>query len=80
MVNRNGGADDTCIGSGDYGPGVLDNALHDPSYLNQALGSEIFRAAGVPAARVAFAVRVAASSAGRALSSGSKGSAVTGPS
>ena len=38
-----------------HGRVVLDNALHDPSYLNQALGSEIFRAAGVPAARVTFA-------------------------
>lgn len=38
-----------------HGRVVLDNALHDPSYLNQAIGSEVFRAAGVPAARVTFA-------------------------
>jgi spore coat protein H len=34
---------------------VLDNAGHDPTYLSQALGGEIFRAAGVPAAKVTFA-------------------------
>ena len=34
---------------------ALNNALEDSSYLSEAIGGEIFRAAGVPAARVTFA-------------------------
>lgn len=34
---------------------LLDNAAHDPSYLCEALGGELFREAGVPAARCTFA-------------------------
>ena len=34
----------------------LNNSVEDPSYLNEYLGGEIFRAAGVPAPRVAFAL------------------------
>jgi len=34
----------------------LNNALEDPSYLNEKLGSELFRAAGLPAARVSHAI------------------------
>lgn len=34
---------------------LLNNALQDPTYLCDALGGEIFRAAGVPAAKVTFA-------------------------
>jgi spore coat protein CotH len=34
---------------------LLNNALQDPTYLSEALGGEIFRAAGVPAAKVTFA-------------------------
>jgi len=33
----------------------LNNSVEDPSYLNEQLGSELFRAAGVPAPRVAHA-------------------------
>ena len=34
----------------------LNNSVEDPSYCNELLGSELFRAAGIPAARVAHAV------------------------
>ena len=34
----------------------LNNSVEDPSFLNERLGSEIFRAAGLPAARVGYAV------------------------
>src|SRR5215470_9162229 len=34
----------------------LNNAVEDPSYLNELLGSELFRAAGVPAARATHAL------------------------
>ena len=34
---------------------LLNNALQDPSYLCEAIGGEIFRSAGVPAAKVTFA-------------------------
>ena len=34
----------------------LNNSVEDPSYLNELLGGELFRAAGVPAPRVAHAV------------------------
>src|SRR5438105_148182 len=34
----------------------LNNSVEDPSYLNEALGSELFRAAGVPAPRVSHAL------------------------
>jgi hypothetical protein len=34
----------------------LNNSVEDPSYLSELLGSELFRAAGVPAARVTHAV------------------------
>ena len=34
---------------------ALNNALQDSSYLSEAIGGEIYRAAGVPAARVTFA-------------------------
>jgi hypothetical protein len=34
---------------------LLNNSHQDPSYLCEAIGGEVFRAAGVPAARVAFA-------------------------
>jgi hypothetical protein len=34
----------------------LNNSVEDPSYLNELLGGEMFRAAGVPASRVAHAV------------------------
>ena len=34
----------------------LNNSVEDPSYMNELLGGEIFRAAGVPAARVAHAL------------------------
>ena len=34
----------------------LNNSVEDPSYCNEWLGSELFRAAGVPAPRVAHAV------------------------
>ena len=34
---------------------LLNNALQDPSYLSEAVGGEIFRAVGVPAAKVTFA-------------------------
>lgn len=33
----------------------LNNSLEDPSYLQERLGSELFQAAGIPAARVAHA-------------------------
>ena len=33
----------------------LNNSVEDPSYLNEKLGSELFRAAGVPAPRVSHA-------------------------
>ena len=33
----------------------LNNSVEDPTYLNEALGSELFRAAGVPAPRVGLA-------------------------
>jgi hypothetical protein len=33
----------------------LNNSVEDPGYVNEALGSELFRKAGVPAARVAHA-------------------------
>lgn len=33
----------------------LNNSVQDPSYLNEYLGSELFRAAGVPTPRVAWA-------------------------
>lgn len=34
----------------------LNNAVQDPSYLNENLAGEMFRAAGVPAARVTYAM------------------------
>lgn len=34
----------------------LNNSVEDPSYLNEKIGSELFRAAGVPAPRVAHAL------------------------
>ncbi len=34
----------------------LNNSVEDPSYMNELLGGEIFRAAGIPASRVAYAV------------------------
>lgn len=34
----------------------LNNSIEDPSYLNEALGSELFRAAGVPTPRAAHAL------------------------
>jgi len=34
----------------------LNNSLEDPSYVNEKLGSELFRAAGLPAPRVSHAV------------------------
>ena len=34
---------------------LLDNAAHDPSYLCETLGGQLFREAGVPAARCTFA-------------------------
>jgi hypothetical protein len=34
---------------------LLNNALQDPSYLSEAIGGEVFRAANVPAAKVTFA-------------------------
>src|SRR5437016_389930 len=34
----------------------LNNSVEDPSYLNEALGSELFRSAGVPAPRVMHAL------------------------
>lgn len=34
----------------------LNNSVEDPSYLNEKLGSELFRAAGVPAPRVSHAL------------------------
>src|SRR5262249_47552545 len=34
----------------------LNNSVEDPSYLNEYLGAELFRAAGVPAPRVAHAL------------------------
>jgi hypothetical protein len=34
---------------------LLNNAHQDPTYLSEAIGGEIFRAAGVPAAKVTFA-------------------------
>lgn len=34
---------------------LLNNAQQDPTYLSEAIGGEIFRAAGVPAAKVTFA-------------------------
>ena len=38
---------------------TLNNAIQDPSYLNQCLGYDLFRAAGIPASRCNFAtVRV----------------------
>ena len=33
----------------------LNNSVEDPSYMNEHLGAELFRAAGVPAPRVAYA-------------------------
>jgi hypothetical protein len=33
----------------------LNNSVEDPGYLNEAIGAELFRAAGIPAARVAHA-------------------------
>jgi len=36
----------------------LNNSVEDPSYCHEQIGSEVFRAAGVPAARVAHAVVV----------------------
>src|SRR5262249_24800029 len=33
----------------------LNNSVEDPSYLNEMIGSELFRAAGVPAPRVTHA-------------------------
>lgn len=38
-----------------HGRLILDNAHQDPTYLSEAIGSEIFRGAGVPAARTTFA-------------------------
>jgi len=34
---------------------LLDNALHDPSFLSAAIGGEVFRAADVPAPKITFA-------------------------
>src|SRR5205085_6050826 len=34
----------------------LNNSVEDPSYCNEQLGSELFRAAGIPAPRVTRAV------------------------
>jgi len=34
----------------------LNNSVEDPGYLNEAIGAELFRATGVPAARVAHAL------------------------
>lgn len=34
----------------------LNNSVEDPARMNELLGSELFRAAGIPAARVAYAV------------------------
>jgi spore coat protein H len=34
---------------------LLNNSHQDPTYLSEALGGEVFRAAGVPAAKVTFA-------------------------
>src|SRR5204863_7513253 len=34
----------------------LNNSVEDPSYLNEVLGSELFRAAGVPAPRISHAL------------------------
>jgi len=34
---------------------LLNNAHQDPTYLSEAIGGEVFRAAGVPAAKVTFA-------------------------
>ncbi len=34
---------------------ILDNAHQDPTFLSEAIGSAMFRAAGVPAAKVTFA-------------------------
>ncbi len=34
----------------------LNNSVEDPSYCNEKLGSELFRAAGVPAPRIAHAI------------------------
>lgn len=34
---------------------LLNNSLRDPTYLCEAIGGELFRAAGVPAAKVTFA-------------------------
>lgn len=34
---------------------LLNNSQQDPTYLSEAIGGEIFRAAGVPAAKVTFA-------------------------
>ena len=34
----------------------LNNSVEDPSYLNENLGGDLFRAAGVPAPRVAYAL------------------------
>ncbi len=34
---------------------LLNNSLQDPSYLCEAIGGEVFRAAGVPAGKVTFA-------------------------
>jgi hypothetical protein len=34
----------------------LNNSVEDPGYLNEAIGAELFRAAGVPAARVTHAL------------------------
>ncbi len=33
----------------------LNNSVEDPSYMNEHLGAELFRAAGIPAPRVAYA-------------------------
>jgi len=34
----------------------LNNSVEDPSYINEKLGSDLFRAAGIPAPRVAHAI------------------------
>jgi len=34
---------------------LLDNAIHDPTFLSAAIGGEIFRAADVPAPKISFA-------------------------
>jgi spore coat protein H len=47
---------DSGAGLGELEKIHLNNSVEDPSFLNEYIGSELFREAGVPAARVKFAL------------------------